>query len=375
VIDGGNSWYEDTQRREKLAREAGVRFFGMGVSGGEDGARHGPSLMPGGDERAYEHVRRIFEAIAAKTDAGACVTYIGPDGAGHFVKMVHNGIEYADMQCIAEAYHLLREVAGMQAPELANVFEEYNRGPLESFLIEITGKILRVPDVERSGFLVDKVLDQAEQKGTGRWTAEVALRLGVPIPSIAAAIDARVLSSMKDERVRASKLLRRPADQLTAVNALELVRDVHDALYAAKICAYAQGLALIAKASGAQGWSIRIAELARIWKGGCIIRARFLDAIRAAYEKAPELDNLMLDEAVRDLLHSTQPAWRRVVAQACAHGIPMPATSSSLAYFDAYRTAALPQNLTQAQRDAFGAHTYRRNDAPESGALHTDWLG
>jgi 6-phosphogluconate dehydrogenase len=374
VIDGGNSWYEDTQRRERLARDAGVSFVGMGVSGGEEGARHGPSLMPGGARQAYEHVSPILEAIAAKTEAGACVTYIGADGAGHFVKMVHNGIEYADMQCIAEAYHVLRELAGMQPPELANVFEEYNRGPLESFLIEITAKILHVRDTERAGFLIDKVLDEAGQKGTGRWTAREALELGVPVPSIAAALDARVLSSMKQERVAASMLLRRPSEQVTAVNVLELVRDVHDALYAAKVCAYAQGMALVRAASQKNDWSIRIAELARIWKGGCIIRARFLDSIRHAYEHNSELANLMLDETVREVLHTAQPGWRRALSVATAHGIPVPALGASLAYFDAYRTAALPQNLTQAQRDAFGAHTYRRTDAPESGAVHTNWL-
>jgi 6-phosphogluconate dehydrogenase len=374
VIDGGNSWYEDTQRREKQAREAGIRFFGMGVSGGEDGARHGPSLMPGGDRGAYEHMRPIFEAIAAKTEAGPCVTYIGPDGAGHFVKMVHNGIEYADMQCIAEAYHLLRDLGGMQPPELATVFEQYNQGPLESFLIEITGKILRVRDGESEGYLVDKVLDEAGQKGTGRWTAQVALELGVPVPSIAAAIDARVLSSMKKERVAASQLLNHHGDQSAVPAVRDLVREVHDALFASKICAYAQGMALIAAGSQKNAWSIRLAELARIWKGGCIIRARFLDVIRAAFETDPALDNLLLDPAVREVVHAAQPAWRKILSHACGRGIPVPAMSASLAYFDAYRTAALPQNLTQAQRDAFGAHTYRRSDAPELGAVHTDWL-
>ena len=374
VIDGGNSWYQDTQRREQRMAAKNINFFGMGVSGGEDGARHGPSMMPGGEREAYERVRPMLEAIAAKTDSGPCVTYVGPDGAGHFVKMVHNGIEYADMQCIAEAYHVLREIAAMQPPALAEVFTDYNQGPLESFLIEITAKIFGVKDPESGGWLVDHVLDRAGQKGTGRWTAQIALELGVAIPSIAAAIDARVLSSMKEERVRASKVLRGAAGQTTVEEKKKLVKDVHDALLCSKICAYAQGMALIAEGSRHNEWGVDLREMARIWKGGCIIRARFLDTIMKAYERNPKLDNLLLDETIYEQIQSGQSAWRRIVGLAQSHGIPVPAMSASLAYYDSYRAARLPQNLTQAQRDAFGSHTYQRDSDPEGPFVHTDWL-
>ncbi|HVU05877.1 MAG TPA: NADP-dependent phosphogluconate dehydrogenase [Polyangiaceae bacterium] len=374
VIDGGNSWYEDTRRRERELAAAGLFFFGVGVSGGEEGARHGPSLMPGGDAKAYERIRPILEAIAARTDSGACVTHVGPDGAGHFVKMVHNGIEYADMQCIAEAYHLLRDVGGLAPNEIGDVFSRWNQGPLESFLIEITGKIFRVKDPEMGGYLVDKVLDKAGQKGTGKWTAQVALDLAVPIPSIAAAIDARVLSSMKDERVKASGVLRGPSTERAREPREALVSAVHDALYAAKICAYAQGMALVRKASEKNGWNVTLSEMARIWKGGCIIRARFLDTIYRAYEKKQDLANLLLDEAVRGEMAQADPALRRVVGLAAASGVPIPAMSASLAYYDSYRAAELPQNLTQAQRDAFGAHTYERNDGVGAGPVHSEWL-
>jgi 6-phosphogluconate dehydrogenase len=374
VIDGGNSWYQDTQRREKRLTPKGIHFFGMGVSGGEEGARNGPSLMPGGQEQAYERVRPIFEAIAAKTDSGACVTWVGRDGAGHFVKMVHNGIEYADMQCIAEAYHVLSEAGGFAAPELADIFDEWNRGPMESFLIEITAKIFRVSDPKNGGALVDQVLDEAGQKGTGRWTAQVALELGVAVPSIAAAIDARVLSSMKAERVRACKVLSGPSGKTSIEDRRKLVKDVHDALLASKVCAYAQGMALIAEASKVNEWGIDLAELARIWKGGCIIRARFLDTIMRAYGKGQKLDNLLLAEPIRQTVDEAQLGWRRIAGLAASRGIPLPAMFGSLAYYDAYRTANLPQNLTQAQRDAFGAHTYKRKDAADGPAVHTEWL-
>jgi len=372
VIDGGNSWYEDTRRREARLREKGLYFFGVGVSGGEEGARHGPSLMPGGDARAYELIRPVLEAIAAKTDSGACVTHVGPDGAGHFVKMVHNGIEYADMQCIAEAYQLLRDLGGQGPSAIADTFAGWNRGPLESFLVEITARIFTVKDPEAGGFLVDHVLDKAGQKGTGKWTAQVALDLAVPIPSIAAAIDARVLSSMKDERVRASRAL--PGPLPSAVADGGLVAAVHDALYAAKICAYAQGMSLIGAASRAHGWGVNLREMARIWKGGCIIRARFLDTIFRAYEKNPELENLLLDERVRAEIERAGAHWREIVGLAARSGIALPSIGAGLCYYDAYRSARLPQNLTQAQRDAFGAHTYERSDAPERGPVHTDWL-
>ncbi len=371
VIEGGNSWFEDTQRREDRMTAKGFHFFGVGVSGGEDGARHGPSLMPGGKAEAYPRIQPILESIAAKTSYGACVTHCGSDGAGHFVKMVHNGIEYADMQVIAEAYDLLRRLGGLDAPALAKTFKEWNTGALESFLIEITGQVFEKKDDRTGGWLVDHVLDQAGQKGTGKWTAKVALELGVPIPSIAAAIDARVLSSMKSQRVAASKLLQGP--NAPAVGD-DLVKDVHDALYATKIVAYAQGCALLRAAGANYKWKIDLKEIARIWTGGCIIRARFLATMMKAFERNPALENLMLDEAIGADLQAAVPAWRKVVALAAAHGIPTPAMSAGLSYFDSYRTASLPQNLTQAQRDAFGAHTYQRSDAPDEGFVHTDWL-
>lgn len=374
VVDGGNSWYEDTRRREQDYADVGLRFLGAGVSGGEEGARHGPSLMPGGDSDAYQHICPIFEAIAAKTDSGTCVTHVGPDGAGHFVKMVHNGIEYADMQLIAEAYHILSTIGGLKPGALSQVFADWNRGPLESFLIEITAKILSVRDDQGDGFLVDSVLDRAGQKGTGLWTAQVALSLGVPIPGIAAAIDARVLSSMKDERVRASNVLHGPASGAYQGDTTELIQAVHDALYAAKVAAYAQGMSLIAEGSRKYDWSVNMREMARIWKGGCIIRARFLDTIMKAYEHNAQLDNLLLDEELRSSVEKCQVAWRRVACLAQQHGVPVPGISASLAYFDSYRSARLPQNMTQAQRDAFGAHTYQRVDDPDGPFLHSNWL-
>ena len=374
VVDGGNSWYEDTQRREKTYAAAGLRFVGTGVSGGEDGARHGPSIMPGGAPEAYAALAPIFEAIAAKTDSGPCVTHVGPDGAGHFVKMVHNGIEYADMQFIAEAYDVLQRAGGLKPDALAEVFAAWNRGPLESFLIELTAEVFTIRDPKGGGFLVDAVLDKAGQKGTGQWTAQVGLNLGVPIPSIAAALDARVLSSMKADRARAAKILHGPgaAPLETDINAL--VNRVHDALYAAKIVAYAQGLALIERASETFKWGIDIGSIARIWKGGCIIRARFLDDITRAYERDQQLPNLLLDAAFRETVYTRQQAWRDVVCLAQQRGIPVPGFASSLAYFDSYRAENLPQNLTQAQRDAFGSHTYQRRDDPDGPFVHTDWL-
>jgi 6-phosphogluconate dehydrogenase len=375
VIDGGNSWFEDTQRREKSYREAGLKFFGVGVSGGEEGARFGPSMMPGGDKDAYQDLKPIFEAIAAKTDSGPCVTYCGPDGAGHFVKMVHNGIEYADMQFIAEAYDVLSRVGGLEPSALAEVFGEWNKGPLESFLIEITAKIFSVADPKTKAALVDQVLDKAGQKGTGRWTATVAIDNGVPIPSITAAVDARVLSSMKAERVKASKVIKGPAIAKYKGDAKKLVDQVHDALYAAKIVAYAQGMDLIGEMSRKNEWSIDMSETARIWKGGCIIRARFLDTIMRAYEKNEGLANLLLDDTLREAVESRQQTWRDVVCLAQQNGIPVSAMATGLAYFDSYRTADLPQNLTQAQRDAFGAHTYQRKSDPDGPFVHTDWLG
>ena len=373
LIDGGNSWFKDTQRREAALVPTGINFFGSGVSGGEEGARHGPSLMPGGAQEAYEHVRPIFEAIAAKTDSGACVTYVGPNGAGHFVKMVHNGIEYGDMQLIAEAYDILRTCLGMEASELADTFAEWNRGVLESFLIEITSQIFTVKDEETGNPLVNEILDKAGQKGTGKWTAQVALDLAIPIPTIAAAIDARVLSSMKDERVAASKKLKGPKTKKFRGERAKLISAVHDALYASKICSYAQGMRLIQSGSQEYKWDINLREMARIWKGGCIIRARFLDTIMQAYERQPELPNLLLDDEFAAHIRDAQSAWRYAVTTAQSLGISLPAMSASLAYFDGYRTKDLPQNLTQAQRDFFGSHTYERADKPGSAAVHTDW--
>ena len=369
VIDGGNSWFDDTRRREAAFRGAGIHFMGCGVSGGEDGARFGPSLMPGGSPEAWSACRDVFEAIAARTEAGPCVTHVGPDGAGHFVKMVHNGIEYADMQLIAESWDLLRRYGGMSADQVADVFDEWNRGPLESFLVELTARVSRTKDPETGQPLVDRVLDKAGQKGTGKWTAQIALQLAVPVPTIAAAIDARVLSSMKAERVTASAILRGPADASSAA------RDVATAaaagLLAARICAYAQGMALIGAASREYAWQVDRAEIARIWKAGCIIRARLLDPIRDAFTDSRDLPNLMIAPSIATILDGAQQAWRRIIALASTAGIPLPAHSSALAYYDSYRTPRLPQSLTQAQRDAFGAHTYERIERP--GAVHSEW--
>jgi 6-phosphogluconate dehydrogenase len=370
LIDGGNSWFEDTRRREAELRPTGIHFMGCGVSGGEDGARYGPSLMPGGPVDAWLAVAEVLEAIAARTEAGACVTHVGPDGAGHFVKMVHNGIEYADMQLIAEAWDLLRRAGGLSAHEAADVFARWNEGPLESFLIELTARVGRVVDPETNQPLVDLVLDKAGQKGTGRWTAQVALDLAVPVPTIAAAIDARVLSSLKEERVAASAHFS-VEGRGGPSRGQGLIEDAASALYASRICAYAQGLALIRAGSLAYGWSIDLSEIARIWMGGCIIRARLLTPIRQAFAEAPALPNLLIAPGLVPLLESAREGWRRSIGLAVDGGIPMPAHASALAYFDSYTTARLPQNLTQAQRDAFGAHTYERLD--RAGQFHSKW--
>jgi 6-phosphogluconate dehydrogenase len=372
IIDGGNSWFKDTQERTQRLESKGLHFVGSGVSGGEEGARFGPSLMPGGSVHSWNAIQPVFEAISAKSDSGPCVAHVGPDGAGHFVKMVHNGIEYGDMQLIAEAYELLRKGLDASADELAEIFADWNKGTLESFLIEITAHIFRVKDDDGTP-LVDRVLDKAGQKGTGKWTAQVALDLAVPVPTIAAAIDARVLSSMKDERVAASKILTGPSLQRVD-DRKQFISDVHDALYASKICSYAQGMALIQAGSREWKWNIDMREMARIWKAGCIIRAKFLDSIMGAYERKRDLANLLLDDGFSARVAESQQAWRRAVSLAQLHGIAAPAMSSSLAYFDAYRTADLPQNLTQAQRDYFGSHTYQRNDkGADAPFIHTDW--
>jgi 6-phosphogluconate dehydrogenase len=369
VIDGGNSFFKDTQRREAEYRAAGLSFVGMGVSGGEEGARRGPSLMPGGAREAWQTLQPALEAIAAKTESGPCVTYVGPDGAGHFVKMVHNGIEYGDMQLIAEIYDLMRRAGGLEAPRIAELFDQWNHGPLESFLIELSAAVLRKKDERTGGWLIDLVVDAAGQKGTGKWTAQIAFDLEVAIPTIGASIEARLISGLKAERVAAAQAYPPVADGEADVE--QLLRDLPGALFTAKVCSYAQGMALIAAGSRAYGWDVDLAEMARIWKGGCIIRARILDEIMHAYRDQSVPANLILDGGLRKLMDEL--ALRRVVAAAARLAIPAPALSASLAYLDAYRTASLPQNLTQAQRDAFGAHTYQRSDDPSGAFVHSEW--
>ena len=372
IIDGGNSFYQNTIQREKRLKGEGFNFIGCGVSGGEKGALWGPSLMPGGDPAAYAELRPIWEKIAAQVDDGPCVTYVGPDGAGHFVKMVHNGIEYGDMPLIAEAYSILRHTLGLEAAELADVFAKWNEGELNSFLIEITAKIFQVKDQQTGKALVDLILDVAGQKGTGKWTSDVALDLGVVIPTIQAAVDARVMSGLKDQRVEASKQLPGPATAYSG-DKQEMIDAVHDALYASKICSYAQGMNLIRRGSDEYGWNINLGELSRIWKGGCIIRAQFLDKIKQAYQRRPDLPNLLIDPDFKAWVLEAQPRWRQAVTTAQGMGIAVPAMSGSLAYFDMYRTASLPLNLTQAQRDFFGSHTYQRVDDASGQFVHTEW--
>jgi 6-phosphogluconate dehydrogenase len=371
LIDGGNSFFEDTVRRERALAERGLRFLGTGVSGGEEGALWGPSIMPGGTPEAYGLVEPVLTAIAAKVDGVPCCRLVGPGGAGHYVKMVHNGIEYADMQLIAEAYDLLGQGLGLGAAELAEVFEGWNAGELDSFLIQTTAKVLRQVDAATGRPLVDVILDQAEQKGTGRWTVQSALELGVPVTGITEAVFARVLSSQRSQRVAAAKVLPGPSGRLDAARAGAFVEDVRDALYASKVVAYAQGFEQIAAAADAYGWGVELGGLATIWRGGCIIRARFLDRIREAYAADPGLGNLLFAEDFRDAVANAQDAWRRVVATAVTLGVPTPAFASSLAYYDGLRRARGPANLLQAQRDFFGAHTYRRTDRP--GTFHTRW--
>jgi 6-phosphogluconate dehydrogenase len=373
IIDGGNSHFKDTERRELQLRTEGYFMIGSGTSGGEKGALLGPSLMPGGDRGAYEKIQPIWEAIAAKVPDGPCVTYIGPGGSGHFVKMVHNGIEYGDMQLIAEAYGLMRNGFGVSVEKLADIFDEWNRGDLESYLIEITAKILRVKDPETGRPLVDLVLDKAGQKGTGKWTSQLALDLGVAIPTIDAAIVARTLSAQKNERVEASKEISVQTTGKYDSFSDAMQNYVHDALYAAKICSYAQGMNLIKAGSEAFGWNVNLGEVARIWQGGCIIRAKFLGRIKEAYQRNSQLANLLLDSEFNSKMAQTQTGWRIVVSTALQQGLPVLAMSSSLGYFDMYRSAQLPLNLTQAQRDFFGSHTYERVDKPELGFIHTEW--
>jgi len=368
IIDGGNSFFQDTQRRAAAVEKLGFGFIGSGVSGGEEGALHGPSLMPGGTRQSYSRVEEMLTAIAAKVDGVPCCTYIGPDGAGHFVKMVHNGIEYADIQLIAETYDLLRSALGLSAGELAPIFSEWNNGRLQSYLIEITSHVLAKHDGAKANFLVDAIEDEAEQKGTGRWTSQSALELGVPLTGITEAVFARMLSSQKARRVRASTLLEGPGATKTS---RELIDDVEEALYASKIVAYAQGFEHLAAGSREHRWTIDLGALATIWRGGCIIRAKFLDRIKEAYEETPDLPSLMLAPFFQKALADAQPAWRRVIKTAVDQGIPIPAFASSLAYYDGYRRARGPANLIQGLRDYFGAHTYHRTD--REGAYHTRW--
>jgi len=373
LIDGGNANFRDTQRRHATAAEQRIHFLGVGVSGGEEGALNGPSIMPGGDREPYDRsVREIFEAIAADVDGTPCCTYVGPDGAGHYVKMVHNGIEYADMQLIAESYDLLRHAAGLEVGEIANVFERWNESELESFLIEISATVLAKIDASTGQPLVDVILDAAGQKGTGRWTAQNALELGVPLTGITEAVFARSLSALKAEREAAAGRLSGPVAGDRGADA-QLVTDLEHALYASKIVSYAQGFAQMASASADESWGIELGAMATIWRGGCIIRARFLDRIRDAYDAEPELPNLMLGEFFADALQRAQDPWRRVVARAAELGIPAPAFSSSLAYYDGYRRARGPASLIQGLRDLFGAHTYKRID--REGTFHTLWGG
>jgi len=370
LIDGGNSFFMDTERRSKELEAKGIVYIGAGVSGGEQGALWGPSIMPGGQDEAWELVKPIFEAISAKVQGEACVTHIGPRGAGHYVKMVHNGIEYGDMQLIAETYDLLHRGLGLDNAKLHEVFADWNRGELESYLIEITADIFTKTDPETGKAIVDIILDEAAQKGTGKWTSQNALDLGAPIPTINAAVESRILSSYKEERVAASDVLTGPEPKIST-DQKEVIDTVRDALYAAKICSYAQGFGLMRLASQEYDYKLNYGEIAKIWRGGCIIRARFLDDIRQAFMRNADLPNLMIDPEFARAMNARQPALRKVVALAAENGIPALAFSSALAYFDAYRSARLPANLTQAQRDYFGAHTYRRLD--REGSFHTEW--
>lgn len=371
LIDGGNSYFHETERRSKELEADGLNFVGMGVSGGEEGALWGPSMMPGGQKEAWDALQPILEAMAAKAEDGLpCVVHIGPRGAGHYVKMIHNGIEYADMQMIAEIYDLLHRGVGLTNQELHEVFSAWNEGPLKSYLIEITADIFKKLDEDGTTYLVDKILDEAKQKGTGKWTSQNGLDIGAPIPTINAAVESRIISGLKEERVQAAKIIKGPEQKFTGEKTA-LIQAAHDALYASKITAYAQGMSLLGLASKEYEYDLNMGKIAQIWRAGCIIRAGLLNDIMTAYERDPQLVNLLLDDTFREAVESRQKAWRLVVKTGIDLGIPMLATTSALAYFDAYRTDRLPANLTQAQRDYFGAHTYRRLDKP--GVFHTEW--
>ncbi|KAA0546125.1 NADP-dependent phosphogluconate dehydrogenase [Bacillus sp. BGMRC 2118] len=372
IIDGGNAYFPDTMRRNKELAEKGIRFVGTGVSGGEEGALNGPSIMPGGQREAYELVEPILKDISANVDGDPCCTYIGPDGAGHYVKMVHNGIEYGDMQLISEAYFLLKNIAGVSAEELHEIFSEWNKGELDSYLIEITADIFTKVDEETGKPMVDVILDKAGQKGTGKWTSQSALDLGVPLPIITESVFARFISALKDERVKASKILAGPEKKEFRGDKSEFIESVRRALYASKICSYAQGFAQMRAASEEYDWNLNYGEIAMIFRGGCIIRAQFLQKIKEAYDRDPGLANLLLDPYFQDIIENYQSAMREVVSVAVQNGIPVPCFSSAIAYFDSYRTKTLPANLLQAQRDYFGAHTYQRVD--KEGTFHTNWM-
>ena len=374
IIDGGNSHYADTNRRTKALAEKGILFIGTGVSGGEEGARFGPSIMPGGNPAAWPHVKEIFQAIAPKVqDGSTCCEWVGENGAGHYVKMVHNGIEYGDMQVICEAYHLLKEGLGLNADELHEVFAEWNRGELDSYLIEITSEIFAKKDEDGTP-LIDKILDAAGQKGTGKWTGISALELGTPVTLIGEAVFARCLSAMKEERVAASKILtgpKRPAAQ----DRDAFIEDVRRALYCSKMVSYAQGYMLLREAAKEQAWNLNFGGIALMWRGGCIIRSRFLGKIKEAYSKNPRLTNLLVDDFFSQTLIDYQASWRRAIIQAIEYGVPTPAFSTALSFYDGFRSARLPANLLQAQRDFFGAHTYERVDRPRGEFFHTNWTG
>ncbi len=373
IIDGGNSLFNDSDRRTHELHKKGILFIGSGVSGGEEGARHGPSLMPGGNKAAWPHIKPIFQAIAAQVDGEPCCDWVGNDGAGHYVKMVHNGIEYGDMQLICEAYQMMREGLGMSGDEIQQVFAEWNEGVLDSYLIEITRDILAVKD-DDGELLIDNVLDTAGQKGTGKWTGMNALDLGIPLTLIGEAVFSRCLSALKDERVRASKVLPAVSDQFDGDKA-EMVNAVRDALYASKIISYAQGYMLMREAAKIYGWELNYGGIALMWRGGCIIRSQFLSKIRDAFELNPKLENLLLDEFFIQAITEALPSWRKAVSTAVSLGVPVPTFSSALSFYDGYRSERLPANLLQAQRDYFGAHTYERLDKPRGEFFHTNWTG
>jgi 6-phosphogluconate dehydrogenase len=376
IIDGGNSHFPDTNRRTKTLNEKGILFIGTGVSGGEEGARKGPSIMPGGNIEAWPHVKNIFQSIAAKVEDGTpCCDWVGENGAGHYVKMVHNGIEYGDMQLICEAYQLLKDGLGLSADELHEIFGEWNKGELDSYLIEITAEILGKKSDEDNQPIIDKILDTAGQKGTGKWTVTSALDVGMPLTLIGEAVFSRCLSALKDERVAASKVLTGPTHKIDSQDKKIFVEDVRRALYCSKMISYAQGYMLLRAAAAEQGWNLNMGGIALMWRGGCIIRSRFLGKIKEAYEKNPKLTNLLLDNFFSNVLNNYQGAWRHAIIHAIGFGVPTPAFSTALAFYDGYRSERLPANLLQAQRDFFGAHTYERIDKPRGQFFHTNWTG